>query len=354
MLNLNRPRLWLISAIRKVSAIDTTQLRIEDLFSHWHRLVPPRWQTQSRILRTLLSAIALVFFLCLWSYRAPLPLEQPQDILNYSSTLRLPHIPPRIWQIYLSFTPFAMTTYISHIHSWVAHSPSYSYTILDAPGAVAIVSKLSSSPTRSHLLPLFHAMSRRVMRADFLRYLLLAIEGGVYSDIDTVLLKPVHEWVPEEFRNRTRLIVGLEADQSPPVEGTTYEVQFCQWTLASAPGHPAMWEMVERILERVRNRPYKHPPEGTEYSDYEVLDITGPAGWTEIVFDHLSKAAGSPVTWHNLTGMREPKLYGDILVLPIDGFASGVPHSGASSGDEVVEGALVKHQFSGAWKNGID
>jgi alpha 1,6-mannosyltransferase len=62
-------------------------------------------------------------------------------------------------------------------------------------------------------------MSRRVLRADFLRYLLLAIEGGVYSDIDTELLKPIHEWEPDEFKSRTKLIVRLEADQSPPVAG---------------------------------------------------------------------------------------------------------------------------------------
>ena len=103
-------------------------------------------------------------------------------------------------------------------------------------------------------------MSRRVLRADFLRYLLLAIEGGVYSDIDTELLKPIYEWVPDEFKSRTKLIVGLEADQNPPVAGTTYPVQFCQWTLASAAGHPTMWTMVEHILDEVKKRPHQDPP----------------------------------------------------------------------------------------------
>lgn len=195
-------------------------------------------------------------------------------------------------------------------------------------------------------------MSRRVLRADFLRYLLLSIEGGVYSDIDTELLKPIYEWVPDEFKSRTKLIVGLEADQNPPVAGTTYPVQFCQWTLASAAGHPAMWTMVEHILEEVKKRPFQDPPADIEYSDNEVLDITGPAGWTEVVFEYLNTVAGGVVTWKNLTGMREPRLFGDVLVLPIDGFATGVPHSGAS--ETPGEWSLVKHQFSGAWRNGVD
>ena len=63
--------------------------------------------------------------------------------------------------------------------------------------------------------------------------------------------------------------------------------------------------------------------------------------------EYLNTVAGAPMTWKNLTGMREPRLYGDVLVLPIDVFATGVPHSGASEG-------VVKHQFAGAWRSGVD
>ena len=52
----------------------------------------------------------------------------------------------------------------------------------------------------------------------------------------------------------------------------------------------------------------------------------------------------------NLTGLKSPRLFGDVLVLPIDAFASGVPHSGASpfgSGE-----AFVTHQFQGSWRGG--
>jgi alpha 1,6-mannosyltransferase len=41
-----------------------------------------------------------------------------------------------------------------------------------------------------------------------------------------------------------------------------------------------------------------------------------------------------------------------VLILPIDGFATGVPHSGASG--DTVEASLVRHQFKGAWRDGHD
>jgi alpha 1,6-mannosyltransferase len=51
-------------------------------------------------------------------------------------------------------------------------------------------------------------------------------------------------------------------------------------------------------------------------------------------------------------GYEETRLFGDVLLLPIDGFVTGVPHSGAS--ESKVEASLVKHQISGAWKGGVD
>lgn len=111
-----------------------------------------------------------------------------------------------------------------------------------------------------------------------------------------------------------------------------------------------MWTMVERILEEVKKRPYEIPMKDVDYSDEEVLDITGPAGWTEVVFEYLTKAVGEEVSWRNLTGMRSPRLFGDVLVLPIDAFASGVPHSGASARGKGR--ALVRHQFQGSWRGG--
>jgi alpha 1,6-mannosyltransferase len=312
--------------------------------------------TRPRILRLIFGSFTLLFCLYFWSSQSPSnPTSFPTpdiEILTFNSSNRLPYIPPKIWQAYLSYSPGVLAPYAFPIHSWISKSPSHSYSILDGQGSLAIISKLAKLPKYAHIPPLFYSMPRRVLRADFLRYLLLAIEGGVYSDIDTELLKPIHEWVPDEFKIKTRLIVGLEADQSPPVAGTTYEVQFCQWTLAGAAEHEALWMMVERILTRIKERPFHDPPEDVDYTNDEVLDITGPAGWTEVVFEYLNSVVDEPVTWKDLTGMTEPRMYGDVLILPINAFATGVPHSGASK--EIVDDSFVKHQFAGAWRNGVD
>ena len=357
MFGLNGARARLLGAISKLSTTNPSQWRQHIPMEYLDGIDLSRWHpqhTRPRFQRLILGVFTLLVCLFFWSHSTPsytsaFPTAD-MEILNFTTSNRLALIPPKIWQIYLSFSPGAIAGYQFPMHSWISKSPSHSYTVLDGQGALAIVSKLSQDPTRAHILPAFYSMSRRVLRADFLRYLLLAIEGGVYSDIDTELLQPIHDWVPDEFKLKTRLIVGLEADRSPPIPGTTYEVQFCQWTLAGAADHPALWIMVDRILEKVKKRPFHDPPKDIDYSDDEVLDITGPAGWTEAVFEYLNTVVEEKITWKNLTGMREPKLFGDVLILPINGFATGVPHSGAA--ESAVDDSFVKHQFAGAWRGG--
>lgn len=265
----------------------------------------------------------------------------------------LPHIPKKIWQIALpTLTPEIITA--ESITSFITHSPSHAYTALDASGARSLLTHVATTTTPANkyadIHALYDAIPRTVMRADFLRYLVLASEGGVYSDADTVMVRGLAHWVPDEFKNRTRLVVGIEADagrEGKMVPGTRYRVQFCQWTMAGAQGHPVFWRMVDRILGAVR----EYEVDGWEgFSDWDVLEVGGPVGWSEVVYGYLSEVVGTDVAWTNLTGLREPRMFGDVLVLPIDGFATGVWHSGASKVGANREGTMVLHSFKGSWK----
>jgi alpha 1,6-mannosyltransferase len=322
---------------------------------HAHCTWPAQLPRVSRVMRASysISIGVLVLFILYWfSFLQPSAMQTA--IPAHSLPSHLPNIPQNIWQLYLDFSPAAMHPFRDYIHSWIAYSPSYNYAVIDALGASAIMQSISLDPSRAHLTATYEALNRRVMRGDFLRYLLLALRGGVYSDMDTTLLKPIHEWVPEEYKNGTRLIIGLEANHNPPLPGMKYPVQFCQWTFASAPGHALLWAMVESIAAEIANRTAalprsaRAPATALSFSDDDVLEITGPAAWTVQVFKALSDAVGTEIGWRNLTDLKEPRLYGDILVLPIDGFATGLRHSGSDRSGS--PNALVRHWLKGSWK----
>ncbi|WDK10191.1 glycosyltransferase sugar-binding region containing DXD domain-containing protein [Colletotrichum graminicola] len=182
------------------------------------------------------------------------------------------------------------------------------------------------------------------MKSDLLRYLLLDIEGGVYSDTDTVALKPVDDWIPEEFRNRTRLIVGIEFDQRDGVSWAdiSHRVQFCQWTIAASPGHPVFQKMVARVVRSWEDM--------VNASSFEVMNTTGPAAWTDAVWEYLQETDNTLTALRNLSYMGSPRLYGDALVLPIDGFGMGQLHSASTNDGSIPDGALIKHLFGGSWR----
>jgi len=68
-----------------------------------------------------------------------------------------------------------------------------------------------------------------------------------------------------------------------------------------------------------------------EPSDDDMLSTTGPAIWSRVGFESLSAAAGRPIGPKDVSGLQEPVMSGDILVMPIDAFATNVGHSGSGN-----------------------
>lgn len=116
------------------------------------------------------------------------------------------------------------------------------------------------------------------------------------------------------------------------------------------PGHMFLEITVERVMERLKKLAQKQGSTMSEIKAtyHEVLDTTGPALFTEAVFEGLSYTTGTNFGSHNITGMTEPRLVGDVLILPINAFGSGQVHS--HSGDPDSDSAMVQHLFRGSWK----
>lgn len=192
------------------------------------------------------------------------------------------------------------------------------------------------------------------MKSDLLRYLLLDIEGGVYTDTDTIALKPIDVWVPAGLRDQVRLVVGIEFDRRDGVAWADipHWLQFCQWTIAAAPGHAVFPKMVARILQSLKDLSATHglPVNQLHFTSFEVMNSTGPAAWTDVVFEQLQEHDPTLNTTKDLSFMTGPKLYGDILVLPIDGFGMGQQHSNSTNDGTIPDDALVKHIFHGSWR----
>ncbi|KAL7799948.1 glycosyltransferase family 32 protein [Trichoderma ceciliae] len=271
-------------------------------------------------------------------------------------------IPPSIWQIVLPRTqPFRGD--LNHIHvdvrqlentaSWIATNPDYQYTLVGQKGGDDFVqSRFSHNP---RIAEVYHNLTNVGMKSDLLRYLVLDVQGGVYTDTDTVALKPIDSWIPAHLRDKVRLIVGIEFDRRDggPWADIPHWLQFCQWTIAAAPGHPVFKKMVNRVLHSLDDLSALHalPIDQLHPESFEVMNSTGPAAWTDVVFEQLQEYNPLLNDTQDLSFMEEPTLIGDILILPIDGFGMGQDHSASTNDGTIPETAMMRHLFTGSWRD---
>ncbi|KAJ6110238.1 hypothetical protein N7486_002473 [Penicillium sp. IBT 16267x] len=196
-----------------------------------------------------------------------------------------------------------------------------------------------------------------VMKADFFRYLVLLARGGIYSDIDTLALKPAGYWLPEELdRSTVGFIAGIEADPDRPDWHDWYSrrIQFCQWTIVSKPGHPILRDMVAYVTEETL-RMKKAGILKVGRMDKTVMEFTGPGAWTDAVFRYFNnpeyfniQPGDKNITYEDFTEQTTERKVGDVVILPITSFSPGVGQMGAGDTDDPM--AFVKHNFDGSWK----
>lgn len=174
--------------------------------------------------------------------------------------------------------------------------------------------------------------------------------GGVYSDSDTIALKPVGKWIKPHWRCKdTKFIVGVEFD-IPFRYGNVWRnfhsnpVQFSQWTIASVPNYEILNTMLAQIFGIVQNSTV------AELSAMDVIEFTGPSRWTNVIFS----------TWegYNVDDFRgfgdDPKCFSNKLILPITCFNPGLNDAwdyGPMGSRSIYDpDALVKHMYDGSWR----
>jgi alpha 1,6-mannosyltransferase len=279
------------------------------------------------------------------SLRQKLAYQYPYDLTS--------KFPAYIWQTWRSTPADDEFEFRDQEASWTEQHPTFIHEVITDSVAVSLLRLLYA--TVPQVLEAYDALPLPVLKADFFRYLILFARGGIYSDIDTYAIRSALEWVPENVPRKTiGLVVGIEADANRDdwEEWYSRRVQFCQWTIQAKPGHPALLETVARVTEEILRRK-AHGALG-QTDTKSVIELTGPAVWTDVVFDYFNdkryykvKEDGPRIDWQNFTGMVYPRKVGDVVVLPITGFSPGVGQMGAKEYDDPM--AMVKHDFEGGW-----
>jgi alpha 1,6-mannosyltransferase len=264
-----------------------------------------------------------------------------------------PPIPRQIWQIFFPPRGAAVLDKSSFYSTdWITQAPGYTYSLIsDAAGASFIE---ETFPQRPEIGATYAALRNPALKSDFLRYLLLLARGGTYSDVDTKPVARLEDWLPASRRAAARLVVAVEYDEAQDAHPAdfTYPVQFCQWTIAAAPNHTVLERMVDRALVGLADVAALQNTtlEGAAFSDFDVLNTTGPVAWTEVVFGMLREVDPGLESYADLARIREPRYFGDIVVLPLESFRADYLDDWGWTWLPRDHRGLVRHFFKGAWR----
>ncbi|OJD09773.1 hypothetical protein ACJ73_10097, partial [Blastomyces percursus] len=304
------------------------------------------------------------------SIPGPGGVNQPQNRLSTDDLVRKPlrerlryqfpydiqsKFPAYIWQTW-KYTPASGDfdeKFRRFEASWTELHPTFVHEVITDEAADPLLRYLYLA--FPEILDAYRSLPLAVLRADFFRYLILLARGGIYSDIDTYALKPAADWLPRHVdRSTIGLIIGIEADTLDRDDWQKWysrQVQFCQWTIQSKPGHPVLRDIVATITEETLRM--KHAGILTPSKmDKSVVEFTGPAVWTDAVFryfndPHYFEGARPPhgrnVSAMDFSGITVQRKLGDVVVLPITSFSPGVRQMGAKEPDDPM--AFVKHAF---------
>ncbi|KAI5952634.1 OCH1 [Candida jiufengensis] len=292
--------------------------------------------------------------------------EQLSIYFPYDINSDFPKIIWQTWKVGLNDESFPKR-YKNYQLTWDEKNPNYKHYILPDEQCDIMINELYQ--VVPDVAKAYKIMPKSILKADFFRYLILFARGGVYSDIDTVSLKPIDTWPSAQREiwgrfNPAGLVVGIEADPDRPdwAEWYARRIQFCQWTIQSKKGHPMLRELISRITELTLTREIKHQLTKTLGKDEggDIMNWTGPGIFTDFVFQYMNlilqstentvkKKTEQIIDWKLFSGMEQPIVIDDVLILPITSFSPDVEQMGAKSSNDPL--ALVKHIFAGVWKN---
>ncbi|KAG8156448.1 hypothetical protein KVR01_013682 [Diaporthe batatas] len=316
-------------------------------------IAPP--SSQNRQVLTLAAGIGIVFLLYqAWGLHdrqlSLYPIDSPAP-----ARIGFDAIPKKIW--YKLGARGLSADAVAWTGSCMRHNPAYAVEFMTDLSADAWVAKTFAH--RPDLVEAFLALNVQIIKADWLRYLLLYAEGGMWSDLDVSCNSPIESWIPPQYRENISMVVGWEFDT--PWEGIgEAKHELATWTVLAKPGSPHMLTAIDGLLKGVQGVARDNGVDiagitATPPMMGDIVTFCGPRRMTRSIFQSLRREmnmsdddfrAVEEGSWFLL----EPKLVGDVLILPGYAFSRPMNFYDEAFTDSLPP-TLVDHHYAGTWKN---
>ncbi|TVY73344.1 Initiation-specific alpha-1,6-mannosyltransferase [Lachnellula suecica] len=297
-------------------------------------------------LRLSLATLVIISFslYTIWHLSETRTLSSPETISIPTST-PIPEaqkIPKKLWY---KLGPKGLSDQSrAWIDTCLERNPDYQHEFLTDESADVYVRKHFSS--RADIIETYFNLTIPILKADILRYLLLFVEGGFWSDLDVSCEEvPIGDWIPVEYRNSTGMVLGWEFDVG------WFRRQFATWTIGASPGSRHMAVVIDDVLSTILRLAHEHNCTIADlHMDMigDVIDVTGPVRFTRSILASLKLDYQGIIDIPTVEPVYVPRIFEDVLILPGYAFAEGINKypEGHTYGPK-----LVTHHYAGTWKN---
>jgi len=185
-------------------------------------------------------------------------------LFKVNNELKHIEIPKNIFQTHKSFNYVKKNKNLRYSYiSWYRNYPKYNYQFYNDQECYDFI----KNNFDENVLKAYEKCPLNVMKADLWRYCIIFKYGGIYGDMDAVLLTN-----PDNFMKKSYLIL------TPEDNG----IFFCNWTFAAPKESPILYtiinESVKRILEIKEIK-----------GEHIVHELTGPALMTFAIEKYLKE-----------------------------------------------------------------
>jgi len=162
-------------------------------------------------------------------------------------------IPKTIYQTFKSSKLPLLTRW--HIYWMKKKNPEYDYQFYDDTRIEAFIKEEFDEET----FKLYSKLNIGAAKADFFRYAILYIKGGIYLDIDSKINISLDSFILDS----DSAIITLESNL----------IFYVQWALIYEAGHPFLKQTLENIKDNIRNNKFPH----------DIHGMTGPTVYTKSI-----------------------------------------------------------------------
>ena len=150
--------------------------------------------------------------------------------------------------------------------TWKTHNPDWEYRYMSSQDRVQFVQKHFDADWYE----LFTSIPYGIVQANVWRFMVLYVYGGLYTDLDTVCLAPIDDWITPEYKT-----IGF-VDEEPQF--------FSLFTLYSSPESIVIKKTLDSLKNNLRNFSLE---EFSRNQELYVINYFGEKVFTDFVLDVL-------------------------------------------------------------------